>query len=113
MLPEPFGHGQWINFDILPPCELCALPVELAVMVPAQRDSELIADLATERPALREAEVMGIRRLSAANQARVPSDEFDVISITNPAWLKEEQRALINCFGAGPLLWLRGHCKLL
>jgi hypothetical protein len=87
--------------------------VDFAMVSTAQRDSELIADLATERPALREAEVMGIRRLSAANQARVPSDEFDVISITNPAWLKEEQRALINCFGAGPLLWLRGHCKLL
>ena len=84
MLPEPFGHGQWINFDILPPCELCALPVELAVMVPAQRDSELIADLAAEGAGLGKTQMMRVRRRASAHQARLGGD-VSAVALVAPA----------------------------
>ncbi len=44
--------------------------MNLAMMSAAQGDSELVADLTTERPALGKAQVMGIARLAAADQAR-------------------------------------------
>ena len=41
------------------------------MMAAAQRHGELVADLAAERPALREAQVVGVGRLPAADQARL------------------------------------------
>ncbi|HKM71670.1 MAG TPA: hypothetical protein VJX94_16715 [Stellaceae bacterium] len=43
--------------------------MKLTMVSSAQRDSELIAHLAPEGAVLREAKVMGIRGLPAANQA--------------------------------------------
>ena len=71
MLPEPFGQGQWINFDTLPPCDLCTMPVQLTVMDPAQRDSELIADFAAERARLSKTQMMRVRWRAPAYQARL------------------------------------------
>jgi hypothetical protein len=45
------------------------MPVQLAVMDPAQRDSELIADLAAERPRLGKTQMMSVRGRAPANQA--------------------------------------------
>ena len=61
-----------------------------------QRDSELIADLAAERPALREAQVVGIRWSSAANQTRMPGDRFDVVAVADPARLGQGQLGLVD-----------------
>ncbi len=52
-----------------------------------QRHGELVADLAAERPALREAQVMGIAGLATANQARLLGHISDVIAVANPARL--------------------------
>ena len=51
MLPKCFGHGQRINFDTLPPCSFCTMPVQFAVMNPAQRDRESALSVATIRRA--------------------------------------------------------------
>jgi hypothetical protein len=51
------------------------MAMDLAMMAPTQRHGELIADLAPERPALREAQMVGIRRLAAANEASLRGDE--------------------------------------
>jgi hypothetical protein len=57
---------QRINLDTLPPGDLRTMPVQLAVMDPAQRDGELIADLAAERPGLGKTQMMGFRGRAAA-----------------------------------------------
>jgi hypothetical protein len=71
VLPQPVGHRQRINFDTPPPCSLCTMPVQLAVMDPAQRDSELFADLAAERPRLGKKQMMSVRGRAPANQTRL------------------------------------------
>ena len=45
---------------------------------PAERDRELVADLAAERPDLGEAQVMRVRGFPPADEARSGSDESDV-----------------------------------
>ena len=75
--------------ELYPPRGFIAAAVHLAMMSSTQRDSELIAGLAPERPTLREAQVMGVRRLPAANQARLVSDIPDVVTVTYAAWLRQ------------------------
>ncbi len=58
------------------------------MMSSAQRDSELIAHLAPECTELREAKVMGIRRLPAANQAGLFGYRFDMIPVPYTAGLR-------------------------
>ena len=49
----------------------------------AQRDRELVADFASEGPTLRKAQMMGIARLTPADQAGLLSDEPHMVAITN------------------------------
>jgi len=58
------------------------------MMSSAQRDSELIAHLAPEGAVLREAKVMGIRGLPAANQAGSHGYRFDMIPVPRTAGLR-------------------------
>ena len=50
----------------------------------AERNSELVADLAAQRPALGKAQVMGIAGLPATNQAGLLGDMPEVAAIANP-----------------------------
>ena len=61
-----------------------------------QRNSELIADLATKRAVLRESQVMGVGGLPAANQASLFGNRSDMIPVTNSPLLRQGQRALID-----------------
>jgi len=73
---------------------------------PAQWDRELIAHLAAECTALRNSEVVGVRGSATANQTRMLGDSLDVIPVTNPAWLRKAQYALIDRLGPRLILWL-------
>ena len=61
-----------------------------------QGDGELIAHLAAECTDLRNSDVVGIRLLSPANQARVVGDSLDVIPVANPPRLGQGQLAFID-----------------
>ena len=73
--------------------------VNLAMMSAAKGYREFVTDPSPKRATLCEAEMMGIGGLSTANQARVLGDEFDVISIANPARFRQGQYALVDAFG--------------
>jgi hypothetical protein len=47
--PEPASNGRRVDAGIFPPSNFIPTAVHLAMMSPAQRHSELIADLAPER----------------------------------------------------------------
>ena len=51
----------------------------------AERDRELVADLATKCPMLSKAEVMRFSRLPTAHQARLLGDKIAVGFVTHPA----------------------------
>ena len=99
------GRDGRINPGIPPPCDFIAAAVNFAMVSPTQWDRDLIAHLAPERRALRGPQVMGVRRLSPANQTRLRGNRFDVIAVTKPARFREGQHALIDDLGPRPLLW--------
>jgi hypothetical protein len=61
--------------------------MDLAVVPSAQRHSELIAYLTAERAVLCEAQMMRVRRLTAANQTWLFDYEPDVVLVPKPAGL--------------------------
>ena len=73
--------------------------MNLAMVAAAQWHREFIAHLAAECSALREAHVVGIRRLPATDQARLLGNEPDVIAVADPPRLWECKGALIDGWG--------------
>jgi hypothetical protein len=67
-----------------------------AMMSTAQRDSELVADFATEGPRLRKSQVMGVGGNPTANQARELSNRFDMLAVPNSPWRRQSQGALVD-----------------
>src|SRR5262249_42848343 len=73
-------------------------------MVPsAERDSELVADLAAERTWLRESKMVGVRGLAAAHEARLLGDIAKVLPVAIAPRRRHCQHALIDAdmIGAG------------
>ena len=54
------------------------------MMGAAERHRELIADLEAEAPGLREAQVMGVRRLAPTNHAGLRGDKLAVTFVAPP-----------------------------
>jgi hypothetical protein len=73
-VPERLGNTEGIDAGCLPPSLLVADAMDFAVVHPAERDRELIARLASERPRLRVAQVMRVGWLAAADEARLPGN---------------------------------------
>ena len=94
--PQRAGRNDGIYSDLPPPCGFIAVAMHLAMVPSTQGDGELIADLAPERPALREAQVMGIRGLATANQTGLLGHMSDVVAVSNPARLRQRQYALVD-----------------
>ena len=65
-------------------------------MQSADGDRELVADLATERADLSEAQVVRVARVSPANEAGPRSDELDVGLVAVAARLRDGQHALVD-----------------
>jgi hypothetical protein len=85
--PQRTGRNCRIKTGFLPPRRFIAIAMNLAMVPSTQRDSELIADLAPHCPALCEAQVVGIRGLTAAIQTRLLGYTSDVIAVSKPARL--------------------------
>jgi hypothetical protein len=60
LAPELSADCSWIDFDRFPPSLLIAPAVQLAVMQVAQRNRELVTDLAAQGPRLSEPKMVGI-----------------------------------------------------
>ena len=65
--------------------------MEFAMMAAAERHGELIARLAAESAALRKAQMMGVARLPAADQARLAGDKSDVVAVADTPRLRMGQ----------------------
>src|SRR5262249_36194167 len=73
-------------------------------MVPtAERDSELVTDLAAERPGLGESKMVGVRGLAAAHETRLLGDIAKVLPVAIAPRRSDCQHALIDAdlIGAG------------
>jgi hypothetical protein len=95
--------------SIFPPCGFIATAMGLAMMAPAQRHRELIADLSAERAMLREAQMVCVCGPARANQKRLFGREPDVLLDTKrrgSGWAMRlrDLRAQIRDFTAGDRL---------
>ena len=82
------------------------------MMPPAQWHCEFVTHLAAKRARLSEAQMVGVRRPPAADQARLCGDKPDMVAVANSPWLGEGENGFIDCtgwFGApGPAPLRRG-----
>jgi hypothetical protein len=69
------------------------------MMPPAQWDRELIADLAAERTRLGKSEVVGVRGLAAANDARLLGDIAKVLPVAIAPRGRDREDALVDALG--------------
>jgi hypothetical protein len=99
LFPKLAGDLDRINAGLLPPGLLVADAVNRAVMRAAQWDGEFIAGFAAERARLNESEVMRIRRLAAAQEARLLGYKSKMVPVAIAAWRPERQDALIDAMG--------------
>jgi hypothetical protein len=96
--PQFLRDRSGIDSGPLPPCHFIAVTMDLAMVSAAERDGELVADLATERPALCEAEVVGVGRLPSADQAGLLRDVTEVIAVADTPRLGEGECGFVDAF---------------
>ena len=70
------------------------MTMQLAMMPAAERHGELVADFSAKRPALGKAQVMGVGRFAAADQASLLRDEADMVAIADAPGLRMERSDL-------------------
>src|SRR6185312_15587293 len=69
LLPKLPGKTKGIDLEAFPPRSFVAGLVERAVVAPAERHGELVADFDTQSARLRETQMVGVARLPSANEA--------------------------------------------
>ena len=97
LLPQSFGDFEWVDvaIDRAPPLGFVTSPMDLPVMGPAKRDSEFVADFAADGSGLRKSQVMSVRRLAIAEQARLRGNKLQVCFVAPPWRVPERQCASI------------------
>ena len=80
--PEGCCNGKGIDSLLVPPGAFIAAPMQFAMMEPANRNGELVADLPPQRSLLGKLEVMGIRRTPSANETRLTGHKPQMIAIS-------------------------------
>jgi hypothetical protein len=96
LLPELAGDLDWIDPSCFPLGLLVAGTMNLAVVDPAERYGEFVADLAGERPRLGEPQVVRIRGLAAADQARLLGNEAQVLAVAIAPRRRHGKDALVG-----------------
>ena len=104
-LPELAGGLDRVDAGGLPPSPLVAGAVRGTMMGAAERHRELVARLAAERRRLHVAQMMGIRRLAAADEARLLRHEPQMVPVTIAAGGGDRQHALVD---PGRSTWVGG-----
>src|SRR5207237_10045863 len=89
------GVGR-VEADGLPPQRFVARAVEVAVVRAAERDRELIADLAAKGALLGEAQMMRVGRFAAAHEAGLTGHALEVRLVAGAARIAARRRALMG-----------------
>ena len=79
VLPQLAGNRDRIDAGVLPPGGFVADTVHQPVMDAAERNCEFVAGLAAKRPRLHKSDLMGVRGLAAAQQARLLRHEAEML----------------------------------
>src|SRR5271166_2808726 len=99
VFPELASHLERIDAGRLPPGALVAYAMNGTMMGAAERHRELIACLAAQRTGLHEPQVMGVRRLAAAEKARLADDEPEVLLVAVATGDTDREHAFVDPSG--------------
>src|SRR4029077_19220588 len=99
--PKRTGSDSRIKASVCPPSGFVARAMDLTVMAAAQRHGEFITDFAPECAVLREAQMMRICGLAAANETGLFGHKPHMIPVTNAARLRIGQMGLVDACGPG------------
>ena len=80
--PKTCRNGKGVDPLALPPDALVATTVQFAMVQSANRNGELVADLASHRPLLRELDVVGIRRGPSADETRLRRHKSQMVAVS-------------------------------
>ena len=97
--PELTGDFDGVDPRRRPPGLLIAGAMDRAMMRAAERNGELIAHLAAERPRLQVAEMMWIGLFAAADEARLLGNIAKVLAVAIPPRCGNDERALVDALG--------------
>src|ERR1019366_7419226 len=79
--PKRERNRHRIDIETAPPRCLVTVPVKLAMMQATNRNSELIADFASQRARLCKTKMMRIGRFAAADDTCLLGHEFEVVLV--------------------------------
>ena len=79
--PQARGNDQGIDSLFLPPGALIPAPMKLAMVQPADRDGEAVADPPAHRPVLGKLDVVGIRGGATADEAWLSGHKPQMVAI--------------------------------
>jgi hypothetical protein len=96
--PKIAGMGERIDGGFAPPRRLVTVAVQLAMVAAAERDRELVTDLAAQRPALGKAQLMSIARLTATDGTGLLCHKAHMVAIADAPWLRVGQNGLVDRF---------------
>src|SRR5262249_12390205 len=96
LLPQPAGNLARVNAGLPPPCALITRAMHCTMMPAAEWDCELIADLAAERTRLGKTEVVGVRGLAAADEARLTGDVAQMLPVAIAPRRSDRENALVD-----------------
>ena len=96
ILPKLARNLERIDAGGLPPSPLVASAMSCTVMNTAERNRELIARLATKRPGLHEPQMMRIRGLTGAQEARLEGNVAKMLLIAVATWRANREHALVD-----------------
>jgi hypothetical protein len=94
--PQRAGGPGRIEPEFLPPPGFIAVKMQLAMMPPAERDCELVADPAAEGAVPRKAQMMDITWLTSADQTSLLGDEAYMLAIANAPRFGMRQYGLVD-----------------
>src|SRR5258708_10868830 len=94
--PELFCRFDRVGLQVSPPSPFVAVTMQLLMMVTAERDRVLVADLASKGSGLREFQMVRIARRALADQAGLRCDEGKM-GLVAPSHLFAQWRD--RCFG--------------
>ena len=97
--PELTGDLDGVDAGRLPPGLLVAGAMDRAVMRAAERDGELIAHFAAERPRLQVAKMMRIGLFAAADETRLLGNIAKVLPVAIAPRCGNDEHALVDAVG--------------
>jgi hypothetical protein len=94
--PKRAGSRKRIYSGLSPPRSFITAAMDLTVVRATERHRELVADLATERTRLREAQMVWVGRPPTANQTRLFHEMPDVVAVAKATRLRKGERTFFD-----------------